>query len=312
MKQSNLHIFYSERFKEHETGDGPEKPERMDAVYSALKNVLPQDALTWREPRLATHQELELVHNSSHIKFIEDLSSKGGGMADDDTPVSPASFEIARLSTGACLAAVDAVCNGETKAAFVASRPPGHHACREKSMGFCIFNNIAIAARYAKKNHDLSRILIIDWDIHHGNGTQEIFYRDDTVFYFSIHQYPHYPGTGLPFEEGKGKGEGFTCNLPFPPYSEAKQILTAFKETIERIAESFNPELILVSAGFDGHKDDPLGNWLLEEQHYAELAKITRSIADKYCEGKHIDCLEGGYNMEALGKSCASYCRELI
>ncbi len=312
MKQSYLHIFYSERFKEHKTGEHPEKPERMDAVYNALKNMLPQDAVAWRKPRLASIQELELVHDASHIKFIEDLSTKGGGMADGDTPVSPASFEIARLSTGACLAAVDAVCNGEANTAFVASRPPGHHACHDKSMGFCIFNNIAIAARYALKKHDLSRILIIDWDIHHGNGVQDTFYEDNTVFYFSTHQYPHYPGTGLPYETGKGKGEGFNCNLPFPPFIEAKQVITAFKQTIEGIAKRYNPELILVSAGFDGHKDDPLGNWLLEEKHYAELAQITRKIAGQYCKGKHIGCLEGGYNLEALGKSCASYCQALI
>lgn len=307
-----MFVYYSDRYKEHQTGAHPENAKRMDAIVNALRQECADKSIQWKDPRMASWDELELVHDRSHIQAIEALARKGGGMADPDTVVSAASFEIARLSAGAALAAVDAVCKGETNHAFVVSRPPGHHALRDRAMGFCLFNNIAIAARYAQKTHDLKHVLILDWDVHHGNGTQAIFYEDNTVYYISTHQYPHYPGTGLPYETGKGKGEGFTRNLPFPALTEAETVVAAVREAMDEIVPEFKPDLILVSSGFDSHRDDPLGNWMLVEKHFAALTEIVCRHAEKTCKGRVISCLEGGYNLESLAASCVAHCKELI
>lgn len=312
MASSPLSVIYSERFKEHETGRHPENAHRMDAIVNALKKSLPPEAVAWKEPRLATEEELAWVHEKTLIQTIEDLAEKGGGAVDPDTMVSPASFEIARLSAGAGLVGIDAIFRQETRRVFVVSRPPGHHAMPSVAMGFCLFNNIAIAARYAQKQHGIERILILDWDVHHGNGTQAVFYEDPTVYFISTHQHPLYPGTGFPHETGEGAGKGFTRNLPFPPYTDPDTILQAVQETLDEVVPSFKPELFLISAGFDGHREDPLGNWRLEEKHYSKLTGLVRKHANRSCGGRIMSCLEGGYNLTALANSCLAHCQALM
>ncbi|RJP25957.1 MAG: histone deacetylase [Candidatus Omnitrophota bacterium] len=302
--QSEFRIYYSEKFKDHDTGKHPENARRMDAITKALRENLPADSLQWAEPRLATIDELQLVHTNAYIRQIQSLAESGGGHSDPDTVVSPASYAIARLSAGALLSAVDFVCGKEGKRAFVVSRPPGHHAFPHKSMGFCIFNNVAIAAKYAQNKRQIKNILILDWDVHHGNGTQAIFYEDDSVFYLSTHQYPHYPGTGSASEKGKGKGEGFTLNLPFSAYTPAEQIVDAVTQALDAIVPEYKPQLILISAGFDSHKDDYLGNWLLLDEDFATLTNAVLKHAAASAGGKVASCLEGGYNLKTLADSC--------
>lgn len=308
-----LNVFYSERFKEHDTGSHPENARRMDAVYTSLQTDFTSEQLDWLEPRLATTDEIALAHDSSHISRIKTLAEKpGGSMADPDTVVSPASYEIGLLSAGAALAAVDKVCANENNRAFVVSRPPGHHAMINRAMGFCLFNNIAIAARYAQKTYDIGHVLILDWDVHHGNGTQDIFYEDASVYYISTHQYPHYPGTGSKDERGAFKGRDYNLNLPFPPLTEPVKITDAVKTNLEEICHHFNPEMIFISAGFDGHKHDPLGNWLLTEDDFAEMTRFVLQCAEQ-CNAKGIvSLLEGGYNLSSLAASCTAHCETLM
>ncbi len=312
MSDLKLNLYYSDRYKDHDIGNHPENAKRMEAISDGLRQSDLGKTLVWEEPRKATQEELQLVHTEKHVKRIESIAKDGGGMADPDTVVSPASFDVACLSAGALLAAVDAAFSKNEKRAFIVSRPPGHHALPDKAMGFCLFNNVAIAARYAQTKYKLSKVLILDWDVHHGNGTQDIFYEDDTVFYISTHQYPHYPGTGQANETGKGKGEGYTMNLPFSAYTPAEKIVEAVKNAMEKVAADFKPQLILISAGFDGHRDDYLGNWLLEENDYASMTEIVVKQANKYADEKVISCLEGGYNLNSLSNSCIAHSRALI
>ncbi len=312
MKNTPLSIFYSNRFKEHNTGQHPERAERMDAIVNALRSSLPSESIHWPEFEPASKDDVALVHSQEHIKHIQTLANNGGGAADPDTIVSPASYGVALLSAGAVLSAVDQVYSGKARYAFAVNRPPGHHALRGAAMGFCLFNNIAIAARHAQKKLGLKKILILDWDVHHGNGTQDIFYEDDSVYYISTHQHPLYPGTGLAKEKGRSKGEGYTRNLPFPPQTPPDKIMKAVEEALDEIVPSFQPDLYLISAGFDGHKDDPLGNWLLLEEHYASMTKIVMKHAAQTAGGKIVSCLEGGYNLKALGASCVAHCLELL
>jgi acetoin utilization deacetylase AcuC-like enzyme len=217
-----------------------------------------------------------------------------------DTIISPRSLDAALRATGGALNAVDAVMSGKAKNAFCIVRPPGHHATAIRGMGFCLFDNIAIAARYAQKKHGVDRVLIADWDVHHGNGTQDIFYSDGSVFFFSTHQHPWYPGTGAPNETGEGAGQGTTLNCPFPAGSGRKEILGAFQEKLLAVAESFKPGLVLVSAGFDSRIGDPLGNFMLTDADFTDLTNVMREIADKHAGGRLVSLLEGGYSLEGL------------
>lgn len=307
---TKLNIIYTEKFKDHDTGPHPEQPKRMDAIVKALQKRF-LDEVNWIEPRSATRDELLLVHTEEHINTIRNLAANEGGYADPDTVVSPASFEVAKLSAGAVLDAVDLVVKNPDQSVFTCNRPPGHHCLANRAMGFCLFSNVAIAARYAQTKHNLKNVLILDWDVHHGNGTQDIFYEDDTVFYVSTHQYPHYPGTGGTGETGKGKGEGYTENLPFPAQTQPHMIVDAVNDSLDRILPAFQPELIILSAGFDGHRNDPLGGWLLEESHFAELTRVMMNHAKNYCGGKLISCLEGGYNLKSLASSTVAHCEAL-
>ncbi|MEW6238382.1 MAG: histone deacetylase [Candidatus Omnitrophota bacterium] len=312
MKAKPLLVFFSPKFKDHDTGSHPENGKRMDAIAQRLRQDFAEGELEWREPRLAETEELKLVHTDAHIQHIQSIAAKGGGMADPDTIVSPASYETGRLSAGAGLSAIDAVCSLKSGCAFVASRPPGHHASANRAMGFCLFNNIAIAARYAQQKHGIRKALILDWDVHHGNGTQNTFYEDDEVYYLSTHQHPLYPGTGMTGERGKGKGEGYTRNLPFPPLTEPKRIVEAVSKALEEIAAAFQPGIVLISAGFDGHKDDPLGNWLLQEEHFTALTEIALQFAER-CKAQFVvSFLEGGYNLTALAASASAHCRAMV
>lgn len=307
---SKLHIVYTDRYKEHDTGPHPEQPKRMDSITRALKERF-EDTIEWIEPRSATEEELLLVHTQSHINNIKNIAQDGGGYADPDTIVSAASFEVAKLSAGAVLDAVDLVVENPQDHVFTCNRPPGHHCLADRAMGFCLFSNVSIAARYAQSKYHLNKVLILDWDVHHGNGTQDIFYEDDSVFYVSTHQYPHYPGTGGTSETGKGKGEGFTENLPFPAHTQPHMIVDAVKDSLERILPAFKPDFMIISAGFDGHRDDPLGGWLLEESHFAELTEVMMKHSETYCGGKIISCLEGGYNLQSLASSTVAHCEVL-
>jgi acetoin utilization deacetylase AcuC-like enzyme len=210
------------------------------------------------------------------------------------------------------MAAVDAVLSGEVRNAFCAVRPPGHHATADRSMGFCLLNNVAIAARYIQKRHKLPKVLVVDWDVHHGNGTQEMFYADPSVFYFSVHRYPFYPGTGSAEQHGAGKGKGATLNVPLPAGSGDREFLRAFSEKLVPAAGQYHPDFVLVSAGFDAHRDDPLGGMRVTTEGFAEMTRIVKRIAEEHCQGRLVSVLEGGYDLDGLAASVAAHLRILM
>jgi acetoin utilization deacetylase AcuC-like enzyme len=243
------------------------------------------------------------VHSQSHISRVQTYSKKGGGWLDGDTYASPASYDVALQAVGGLLQGLDSVMAREVNHAFALVRPPGHHATSEEAMGFCLFNNIAIAAEYAKRKYKLERILIADFDVHHGNGTQEIFYADPKVLYFSSHQYPWYPGSGSIYEDGDGEGKGFTVNVPLPAYCGDKEHLRVYREILVPVAKRFQPQLMLVSSGYDSHWADQLSLMQLTVEGFAGIVKIIKGLADELCQGKLLLSLEGGYNLEALSYS---------
>ncbi len=244
------------------------------------------------------------VHQPEHRARLERLSpEKGIARVDADTLISPDSYRTALLAVEGTLLAVDGIMGGKFGRAFCAVRPPGHHAESNRAMGFCLFNNIAIAARYIQNRYGLRKVMIIDWDVHHGNGTQEIFEEDPTVFYFSIHQYPLYPGTGREDEHGRGAGEGYTLNSPLSAGKGDEEYLTVFEKKVGPAVESFRPDFILISAGFDAHVDDPLANMRVTEKGFAEMTRKVKAWAKTYCQGRMLSCLEGGYHLNALVRS---------
>ena len=230
---------------------------------------------------------------------------------DLDTGVSRDSFDVALLAVGGVIKAIDAVVNGEVHNAFCAVRPPGHHAFPERGKGFCIFNNVAIGARYLQKEHDLGKILIVDWDIHHGDGTNYFFFEDPSVFYFSIHEYPFYPGTGRAYENGKGNGAGYTMNVPVPFGTGVQEYLDTLQQKLKPVALKFRPDFVLISAGFDAHKDDPLSGIPLTSSAYGQFTDIIREIADQMCEGRIASVLEGGYDLRAMPESVLEHLEHL-
>jgi acetoin utilization deacetylase AcuC-like enzyme len=241
------------------------------------------------------------VHDPYYAQRVEQSCQAGEHILDSpDTGICPCSFEVALLAVGGVLTAVDAVMAGELTNAFCAVRPPGHHAERDQAMGFCLFNNVAVAAAYLRKKYGLARILIVDWDVHHGNGTQNAFLDDPSVFYFSIHQHPHYPGTGTRMERGKGVGLGATLNIPLPGGCGDEEYLKIFRETFLCAAMSFEPDFVLISAGFDGHQNDPLSGMLLSENGYEEMTEIVKKVAQECGQGRLVSILEGGYNLVSL------------
>jgi acetoin utilization deacetylase AcuC-like enzyme len=295
--------------KEHNTGaHHPERPERFDAALNAVKDL----DLARIEPRVANEDEIALCHRREYIRMVErEVMTGFHELSSGDTIICPRSLDAALRATGGVLNAVDAVAAKKVRNAFCIVRPPGHHATPTRGMGFCLFNSIAIAARYAQQKHGIARVLIADWDVHHGNGTQDIFYHDGTVFFFSTHQHPWYPGTGSPDEIGEGKGTGMIMNCPFPAGSGRKEILGAFQERLMPAAETLKPELVMISAGFDSRVDDPLGNFLLTDADFADLTRVMLEIADKHAGGRVVSVLEGGYSLTGLASGVRAHVQAL-
>jgi acetoin utilization deacetylase AcuC-like enzyme len=291
----------------------PECPERFDAVLDALADSCLMDRLLKLEPRAATVDELALCHTREYLAIAKrDVVSGARHLSTGDTDITPESWEVAQHAAGAALNAVDAVFGGRARNAFCAMRPPGHHANSTRGMGFCLFNNVALAARYAQKRYGIERALIVDWDVHHGNGTQDIFYADPSVFFFSTHQWPLYPGTGRADETGTGAGEGTTLNFPFPPGSGRNQVLGAVLAALYPAMRDFRPELVLVSAGFDSRIGDLLGQFTLTDEDFTDLTDAVLEIAGEYAGGRLISVLEGGYNLSGLASAAAAHVAALV
>lgn len=290
---------------QHDTGPShPESPSRLHAITRCLEEAGYGQTLSPIRPFLPERRWLETVHSPAHIDRIAcAVPTSGYAYLDADTPISPGSYRAALQAVGGTLAAIDAVMAGTVANAFCAVRPPGHHAEPTRAMGFCLFNNVAIGARYVQQRHGLSKVLILDWDVHHGNGTQTAFYEDPSVLYVSLHQFPWYPGTGGRDEVGGGPGEGYTVNIPLSAGRGDDEYLKAFELQIGPAVLAFVPDFILISAGFDAHRDDPLAGMRVTEEGYRAMTERVKTWARTFCKGRIVSCLEGGYNLDALGRS---------
>jgi len=301
-------------YQKHDTG--PQHPE-TSARYEVVMDAIKSDTGLWEllheiTPEKASKGLIQAAHTPQHFKRVEAAVEQGFDRLDADTVISMRSFDAALFAAGGACAAVDAVVSGEAENAFVAVRPPGHHATAENAMGFCLFNNVAVAARHAQ-NHfkEIDRVAIIDWDVHHGNGTQGIFYDDPSVYFFSMHQYPWYPGSGSRGETGHGRGLGATMNLPIKANTAAAEQRRMLEGAIEDISRRFRPDLIMISAGFDAHLTDPLGQLRLEDDDFVLMTKTVKQWADDACGGRIVSCLEGGYNLDTLGATVKNHIAEL-
>ena len=299
-------LVYDPIYLEHDTGSHPENPQRLVAIMSHLEETGLKKKLISLAPRPATIEELETVHSPGYISRIEKEAERGSGWLDPDTVICSRSYEVALYAAGGVLTAVEAVMKGEVDSAFAMVRPPGHHATHNRAMGFCIFNNVAIAAKFAISNFRLNRVLIADFDVHHGNGTQETFYADPKVLYFSTHQYPFYPGTGRIDEIGVGEGKGVTANFPMTAGWGDEEYLRAFSEVLVPLAQRFRPELILVSAGFDPHWADSLAMMQVSVTGFAQMVEVLKKLATELCQGRLVFTLEGGYNLQVAALSVAA------
>jgi acetoin utilization deacetylase AcuC-like enzyme len=305
---------YDDIYLRHQTTPGhPEAPQRLTAITERLqaKGLYPR--LTLLEPRVAPLKWLCTIHTPAYVERARSACEKGGSYLDSpDVPVSPGSYEAAVKAVGGVLAAVDAVMRGEVRNAFCAIRPPGHHAMEDRAMGFCIFNNVAIGVRYVQQEYDVSKVLIVDWDVHHGNGTQAAFYEDPNVLYFSVHQYPFYPGTGAEAEKGRGKGLKYTINVPLPGGSTDEDYLNAFERRLRPAALAFAPQFVFISAGFDAHEHDTLGGMRVTAAGFGKLSRVVKRIAEECCAGRLVSVLEGGYGLEGLAASVEAHIRVLM
>lgn len=301
-------------FKNHDTGSGhPESPARYDAVTQALQHEKLPEKMKALVTRVATEDEVALCHSRQYIATAKrDVRAGLQNLTTGDTAVSADSYDVALKAVGGVCNAVDTVVTSNVKRAFCAVRPPGHHATPVRGMGFCLFNNIAIAARYAQKKHGLARVLIADWDVHHGNGTQDIFYQDGSVLFLSTHQHPWYPGTGMSEEKGEGKGEGKILNYPFAAGSGRKEIVTIFQTDLMKAADAFKPDLVMISAGFDSRAGDPLGRFRLNDQDFHDMTLVLLEIAAKHAHGRIVSVLEGGYSLSGLAAGVSSHVKTLI
>lgn len=304
---------FEERYLRHDTGPGhPERPERLQAVADAMAAAAFGPRVAAVPARAATAEELVRVHAPAYVALVEREGRTGHPvqLSTGDTVIGPGSEEIARLAAGGVLAACDAVVAGAARNAFCAVRPPGHHALPDAGMGFCVYNNVAVAARYLQRRHGLPRVLVADFDYHHGNGTEEAFYADPTVFTFSCHDRWAYPRTGLAERRGVGPGEGFNLNVPLPEGATDDDLLRALEGSLAGAARAFRPDFLLVCAGFDGHRRDPLGNLAISEEGFAAAARLLRHLAEELCGGRAVATLEGGYDLDALGASVVAFVDE--
>ena len=306
-------VIYDDIYLKHDTG--PNHPENSARIINTIEHL--RSANCWqkldiKKPRAATEAEVSAIHSTSQIEQIAEIARSGGGYLDPDTYVSSDSYEAALNAAGAPLTAIDLIMDKKVDNAFCLVRPPGHHATPEKGMGFCLFNNVAIAAKYIQSRYSLDRIVIIDWDVHHGNGTQDAFYDDPSVMYFSMHRYPFYPGTGAEEETGKDSGSGFTINIPLSYNTEPQEYLKFFEDILEKRIKPFKPQFILISSGFDAYRLDPISGLSLEASDYNKLTKLTQNIAKDCCDGRIVSCLEGGYHLLDLPKCIEEHLNGLM
>lgn len=303
-------FLYDDIFLKHEMPPGhPESPQRLITILETLKASEYWDQLIRIKPRRASYEDILAVHTKSYLDTIQSFT----GFYDGDTYVSDQSYEAAMFAAGAVIEAIDHCKSGEIERAFCAVRPPGHHAEADTAMGFCIFNNIAVGARYAQKI-GYRKVFIVDFDVHHGNGTQHIFEEDDSVFYFSTHQYPHYPGTGRDADRGRGKGEGYTYNIPMPSGTGDKDYFIAYRDILPRLIKNFRPDIILVSAGYDIHLHDPLSGFKVTNEGMRSIIRgiLLRSTTTYLPSLPYVFALEGGYNLKALSESVLQTIKELL
>ncbi len=312
-------IIYSDEYLKHDTGRHPEGRERYRATLNGLMADHDLwDSLVKLDPRAATDEELLRCHSARVIARVTQACAQAAAAnwvkLDADTVVSLHSEPAARLAAGGACRAVDAVVNNEAGSAFVACRPPGHHATAGQAMGFCLYNNVAVAARYAQAAYpeQIKKVLIVDFDVHHGNGTQDIFYDDPSVFYYSLHQYPWYPGTGDAHERGAREGEGCTLNIPVEAMTEAEDYLRKFEWGLESVMKNYSPDLVIISAGFDAHEADPLGQLRLNDESYRRMTARLKEAAGATGKGRVVSCLEGGYNLRTLGNTVQTHVRALL
>lgn len=305
-------IYTSPIFQEHETGAHPESSERLVSITDCLKDSALYNRCTLGRITSPDLAWVKNVHTDRQIDLARKVAAAGGGSLDPDTVLSDRSFEVALKACGTSCSAVDQVLAHPGENALCLIRPPGHHATADRSMGFCIFNNVAVAATHALKEHDLNRILIVDWDVHHGNGTQDIFYESEQVMFFSIHRFPFYPGSGDKHETGTGQGLGYTHNCPLPFGTSREDFLTHFERGLTLAAEKIKPELILISAGFDAHHLDPIGSLGLFSEDYLTMTEMVRRAAQAYANGRLVSFLEGGYHFSALAESVEFHLQGLL
>ncbi len=307
-------LVYDPVYLLHDTGLGhPEKAGRLTAIVEHLQKAGLMEQLVAIEPGAATAEQLEAVHSKLYVEWVAEACREGETCLDaGDTRVSSHSYEAALLAAGGVMAACDAVMAGRVVNAFCAVRPPGHHSRRDRAMGFCIFNNIAVAVRHLQRKHKIERMLIVDWDVHHGNGTQEAFYEDPGVLRFDLHQSPHYPGSGAVSERGAGNAVGRQINVPLPAGADDADFLRAMETMLCPAAIEFEPQFVLVSAGFDAHRDDPLGGLRVTTEGFARMTEIVAGIAMRSCKGRLVSTLEGGYRFESLAASVEAHLRALM
>jgi acetoin utilization deacetylase AcuC-like enzyme len=304
-------VMLDDAFLAHDTG--PHHPERADRLRAIGKVVetLPADRIRQVGSRRASAEELGRVHSPEHVARVAATAKLSRFAFDADTPTSSGSYEAALRAAGGTLEVVDAVIAGRATNGFALVRPPGHHAVPDRAMGFCLFNNVALAAAHLRAKHGLERVMIVDWDVHHGNGTQDAFYEDPNVLFVSSHQFPFYPGTGSAFEVGRGAGEGFTLNVPLPGGCGDSEYVEAYLELVEPVAREFHPEFVLVSAGFDAHARDPLAEMEVTEEGFRRLARIVARVARDLCGNRLVAVLEGGYDLHGLATSVGAVIDEL-
>jgi acetoin utilization deacetylase AcuC-like enzyme len=305
-------LYYDPVFLEHDTGEHPENAGRLRAVMARLEKNQVDVRCARPSWQPATLEQLQYVHSPEVIDAIQQFISAGGRQIEQDTVVSARSMEAARMAAGAACDAVRRVVAGEQRNALCLVRPPGHHAMHDYPMGFCLFNQVAIAARVAIRELGLQRVMIVDWDVHHGNGTQATFWEDPSVAFLSVHRYPFYPGTGAADETGAGPGQGLTVNLPIRFGTPPREQIERFRSAAEALADKFRPQLLLVSAGFDSHRLDPIGSLLLQSEDFTTLTGIVRQIANTHADSRLVSLLEGGYHPEALAESVECHLLELL